>query len=697
MERRRFLKSIVAAGGAIACSGATASFAQEAAGASSEAVAVKRVLTVFKCHLDVGFVDTQANVLRRYFKEFFPRAIHIAEESRLPGKQRYRWTTGSWLLYEYLEQATSDERKRMEAAIVAEDICWHAIPFNWQTELMDRSQIAASLALSRSLDQRFGKTTTGAKMTDVPGHTRGLISPLAEGGVTFLDIGVNGASRPAELPPFFVWKNGRGESLTVMYHHNYGAVMQVPGTDLAIAIVVRHDNSGPHTEQEIAALYADLGQQFPNAQIVPASLTEVANAIHRYQRTLPVVTQEVGDTWIYGVPSDPLKVARYREISRLRQRWIAGGEFRESDATDIALLRNLLLESEHTWGTDTKVWLDFDNYKPVDLEHMLATKKYEVVQASWREKRQDLFAGITALPPKLRLEAESALAGLAPVEEPVPQHKPSAKELKLETSHLIVQVDAESGAIERLHSKSSGREWASADHPLALIAYQVLSPTDYADFFAKYIIREADWVAKDFGKPNIDRFGAVSKTWHPSVQNIHRTWTREGERLLLDMQIEDAEAIQAGYASFPNKFLVEVFAPKDEAKLHINVSWFRKRATRMPEALWLSFRPPLGAQDTWLFDKSGESVSPFDVVAAGARHMHAVSTGFSCHKGQDTLQIATLDAPVVALGERSPLNFGRSQPDLDRGVHCNLFNNAWGTNYIQWFGEDMRFRFVLSV
>jgi hypothetical protein len=116
----------------------------------------------------------------------------------------------------------------------------------------------------------------------------------------------------------------------------------------------------------------------------------------------------------------------------------------------------------------------------------------------------------------------------------------------------------------------------------------------------------------------------------------------------------------------------------------------------MPEALWLTFRPPAAVQDTWQFDKSGEPVSPFDVVASGARHMHAVSSGFSCHKGDDTLHIATLDAPVVALGERSPLNFATSQPDLQAGVHCNLFNNAWGTNYVQWFGEDMRFRFVLS-
>src|SRR5689334_24452348 len=88
--------------------------------------------------------------------------------------QRYVWTTGSWLLYEYLEQATSEERSRMEKAIAAGDIAWHALPFTWQTELLDATMISGGVGLSRELDRRFGKTTTGAKMSDVPGHTRGL-------------------------------------------------------------------------------------------------------------------------------------------------------------------------------------------------------------------------------------------------------------------------------------------------------------------------------------------------------------------------------------------------------------------------------------------------------------------------------------------------------------------------------------------
>ena len=129
--------------------------------------------------------------------EYFPQAIDLASQLRQSGSQRYVWTTGSWLLYEYLEQATPEQRTRMEKAIAMGDIAWHALPFSWQTEMLDESMISGSIGLSRTLDQRFGQTTTGAKMTDVPGHTRGLIAPLAAQGVKFLDIGVNDASTPA--------------------------------------------------------------------------------------------------------------------------------------------------------------------------------------------------------------------------------------------------------------------------------------------------------------------------------------------------------------------------------------------------------------------------------------------------------------------------------------------------------------------
>jgi len=64
MRRRNFIGNLLAAGAcrAFAPGGAPAGQVSESLAPDA---AVKRVLVMFKCHLDVGFVDTQANVVRK--------------------------------------------------------------------------------------------------------------------------------------------------------------------------------------------------------------------------------------------------------------------------------------------------------------------------------------------------------------------------------------------------------------------------------------------------------------------------------------------------------------------------------------------------------------------------------------------------------------------------------------------------------
>lgn len=705
MKRRDFVKTMTAAGMGMALRpGAALAAAAQAPAANPD---VKRVLVMFKCHFDAGFVDTQYNVVhKRYFEKFFPQAIETARAANAGGKRRYVWTTGSWLLFEYLEQASAAERKTMEDAIARGDIAWHALPFTWQTEMLSPSMIEGSLALSQSLDRRFGTVTTGAKMTDVPGHTRGIIAPLARHGVTFLEIGVNGGSTPAVLPPIFLWKDASGASLPLMYHHEYGGIAVVPGSDLALVTRVRGDNSGPHKPEEIERIFADLAAQFPNAEILAANLTEMANALAPVRGNLPVVTEEIGDTWIYGCASDPLKVARFRELARLREAWIAKGALQVGDATDLQLLRHALLEAEHTWGTDTKTWLDYDNLLPSDLAGMLEEKNYKVVEFSWIEKRQDLLDGIATLPEALREEAQLAIAGAAPT-WPVASAKAMAHPAAapIETAHFLLQIDANTGAITRLRNKATGREWASGKNPIALLTYQTFSQDDYTRYRASYLTTKADWAQKDFGKPNIERFGARREEWHPVSTEIAVEERDDAQRILMSIKFSDVEAFSSGRAAYPRHVFVELVLPHAEPAIQLDLSWFGKPATRLPEALWLTFNPIAEDMNGWKLEKTGEWIAPFDVVPSGNRHMHAVQAGFAYSAASQQLHggsflnhsfaVDALDAPVVALGERDPLLFSNDQPDLRKGLHSCLFNNCWGTNYIMWYGEDLRARYII--
>ncbi len=156
MRRRTFLETLLATGSAAWLTNGSPLAASENLWQAPDrepapSPDIKRVFAVFKCHFDAGFIDTQANVVHRYFNEFFPKAIDTAEQLRRSGSQRYVWTTGSWLLYEYLEQANAEQRSKMEHAIYSGDIAWHALPFSWQTELMDPSLISGALAISKQL------------------------------------------------------------------------------------------------------------------------------------------------------------------------------------------------------------------------------------------------------------------------------------------------------------------------------------------------------------------------------------------------------------------------------------------------------------------------------------------------------------------------------------------------------------------
>ena len=699
MKRREFVKSAAVYSTTIAAGLPWRSFAsaQQPAGAPPVDPEVKRVLMIFKCHLDVGFTDTQAKVMDLYFKQYYPQAMRTAAQLRESSGNRYVWTGAAWLLYEYLEQANSDQRKQMERAIAAGDIAWHALPFSWQTEMLDRSMIEGCLGFSNSLDTRFGRKTTAGKMTDVPCHSRGIVSPLAAGGVRLLDIGVNSASTPPEVPNVFLWKAPDGSSLAVLYHkHDYGSTIRVSGSDVAVSVNVRTDNSGPHTIEEINAIYAELRQRFPNAQLTAGSLTDIATAMEPLRASLPIVTQEIGDTWIYGAPSDPPKIARYREVARLRKEWIASNRLVKGGPVDQHMLARLALAPEHTWGTDTKRYIDHDHYSPKELAENLDKPGYQIMERSWQEKRDDITAGVASLPAPLRTEAEARLQSLQVAEPDHAGMKSHDNGKTIHTAHFELMLNPDAGAITRLVSKASGQSWASNDHPLALFTYQTLTQEEYRAFLNTYVVSKERWAPQDFGKPNIERFHPEGRDWHPKVDSVWTSENAEGHRVLAKMSMNDPVSEAHGLVAWPRTMYLEVVAPKAEPLLHVTFYAIGKAPNRMPEAMWLTFKPQTSNSPDWILEKVDQDVSATDVVRGGGRRMHAVTSRLRCADGDHRLEITTLDAPVVAFGVRSPLNFSKDLPDLQQGAHVNLFNNAWGTNYPQWAGGDWRYRFTLK-
>lgn len=661
----------------------------------------KNIHLIFKTHLDVGFTDYASVVVNNYFSKYIPASLRVAREMRERGQaERFLWTTGSWLIYEYLEQAQPAARKEMEDAIERGEIAWHALPFTTHTELEDAELFQFGLSLARRLDERFGRNTIAAKLTDVPGHTRGIVPLLAEAGIKFLHIGVNPGSTVPSVPPLFRWQDESGAELMVMYESGYGSAFDIPGMEDALAFGHTSDNMGPQSVDEVLEVYRDKRSLFPGAQVFASTLDAFAHKLESVRTTLPVVTAEIGDTWIHGVGSDPIKVSRYRELLRLRLKWLKEKKASYQDERFFNFNRKLMLVPEHTWGMDEKTHLDdHEAYDAVSFKKARGKPNFKKFESSWVEKRAYISNALNALENStLAEEARAAMESIRP-QEPDLRHWRRCEDLPLllENENLSLTFDPATAEIISLVDLSTGKGWCSQSQRIASYTYQTFSAADYDRFINQYILpsmRTSGWALEDFGKPGLEKANPESRLWTPAVKEVFRSSGNDPSGLLFHLVFEESAIIRYGA---PRDTWLRYILNPGKSKVEIDLQWFHKSPCRMPEAFWLGFTPIDSRAMDWKMEKLGKWISPLSVVENGNRHLHSVGRGVKGTIAGQELFISPLDSTLVAPGAPSMLDFNNSQPDLSKGMHFCLLDNLWGTNFPMWFEEDCRFRFKVEL
>ncbi len=331
----------------------------------------KEVLLLFKTHLDIGYTDYAENVVERYMTEYIPNAIKVGYELK-DTDTPFIWTVGSWLVWEALKR---DADGKVEQAIKDGIITWHGLSTTTHTELMNKELFEYGMSLSKKLDERFGKKTIGAKMTDVPGHTVAMVPLMKKNDLEFLHIGVNTASPLPKVPPAFRWKCG-DDMINVMYHEGYG--LETEFDNCIIAFAHTNDNLGPQSKEQVIEFYNELRAAHPGLTVRAATLDDVALKMREIEDTFPILEAEIGDTWIHGAGTDPLKVANYRTLLRhIEKNGITG------DLSD-----NLLLVPEHTWGMCIQKYFDIRrDYSLAGFEKFSDKEMIARIEKSWTEQR----------------------------------------------------------------------------------------------------------------------------------------------------------------------------------------------------------------------------------------------------------------------------------------------------------------------
>ncbi len=632
---------------------------------------IKKLYVIFKSHLDIGFTDFSKNVREEYINRYIPLALKTAKELRESGNEaRFVWTTGSWLINEYVNTLNADEFNEFKKQVEAGDIRWHGLPFTTHTEIMDAELFETGIGISQELDKTFGLQTVSAKMTDVPGHTRAIVPFLAKAGIEFLHIGVNPASAVPNVPQIFRWKSPTGEAITVMYHSDYGVFSKLGETESAIYFAHAGDNTSPPSAEEIIKLFNDLHEKYPDAEIIASDLNAPAYELRSEIDKLPIITDEIGDSWIHGAGTDPAKINMFRALLRFGK-----------DIKDFSVRkqfdRELLLISEHTWGLDEKTHLnDHENFSKESFNSVRSSEPYQKMEQSWREQRAYLEKALSILPRELYSKAKMVVEETKRVS--VLADICSCSEVPADTVFHTRGIEFSfglNGAINKLIQ--NGKVYADENHNFGIWSYTQFGPEDYKRFFKQYVRSKKRWALEDFNKIGFENY--ISQR-HDYVAKLEKVLVK-GDMVTAIVSIDSEANIKFGCPKW-----METTVIPTEKGLIIDAAWFGKPANRAPEMINFGFEFCEKDLET---RKLGEWLKP-DVVDNGSKNMFATDFGVR----YPSITIHSVDGAVASIGKPAMLDFQNEFWDRSK-IWFNLYNNQWGTNFPMWYEEDARFRYEL--
>ena len=303
---------------------------------------------------------------------------------------------------------------------------------------------------------------------------------------------------------------------------------------------------------------------------------------------------------------------------------------------------------------------------------------WKALAASWQEQRDHVDKAVEALEdPVLQTEAREAFDEC----EPRPFDPDGWTAVDTVAVHEFGKLRArldKRGAIVSLHD---GAERVAG--ALGLLRYQTFDAADCRRAVEEYCRVKGESLREEFTKSGLENSTADSRMWEPRV--IH-CWRRDNS-LAVELAFDKEAVLEAGA---PARIVLGYRFSAGQVEFRID--WFEKNPARLPEAVWWTFQPVVDDPRAWRVEKSGLWIDPCTVPRRGGRWLHGVQSGAR----NGGVEFRTRDAHLVAVGDPLLYRFPDRDVDPSGGLHLNLVNNCWGTNFPQWCGDDLAFRASLS-
>lgn len=461
---------------------------------------------------------------------------------------------------------------------------------------------------------------------------------------------------------------------------------------------------------------------------------------------------------IGAYPREVGLVRREREESRRLEAILAKqaleGSGKETDAEDILnrYYENICLFEEHTWGADVKTWLGPNRvYHKNDFLKAKQTEKYRFMEASWDEQR-DRAVNCGKAMRELKVLVEQKESGEAYLFNPhsraytgwvslkgldkdltdrcikingevLPLSKPegewacfvknlppfissrlcitegdcyreslSVKQkdglMTAENHRYAITFSMPEGSITELYDKKLKAVLLKRQNTKMVFSYQYdrYGIDDVTKYLKDYAYRFSTWGIQDYGREAYPE--CVHKTYSPQFQSF----SVENDSIIFTY-INTESAVKYGDAG---EIRLEVTLPPAGDEILVSLHLDHKQETPFIESGSLLL-PLAKGLNNYRINKSNTVLNPETDIEEDANHVfYCLENYISAADKKNGICVITKDAPLVSLGNTGTYKYlNRYKTPEEPVIYINLFNNMWGTNFPQWIGGDLSYRFVL--
>lgn len=343
-------------------------------------------------HNDIGYSHLQTEVARIQTQNIRTAIewISLAREN-----QRPIWHVESlWAVENFLNEASKEERMKFLTYVKHGNIVLSANYANILTGIARPEELNWMVEYAKILEKKYRIEVKNAMITDIPGITAAALNAYVENDIPYLSLGPNYVEAYADHgdrvggvineqgdkafywkpnldseKKVLVWTGGKGYS----YFHNVNDKQKqerweqkisdycieldnenYPYDVVQLRYTKKSDN-GP-VDTNLCNFIDNWNATYSTPKLVLSSVNELFSSFEqKYGSSLPVETGEISPYWEDGAYSTVKEEIQNRVISMktalLEENAKKEGKYETYRDAFYALHRNILLFSEHTWGS----------------------------------------------------------------------------------------------------------------------------------------------------------------------------------------------------------------------------------------------------------------------------------------------------------------------------------------------------------